>query len=99
MHDNAVAKPKGLICKALVLKYFDTTKEIMLQCDASEGGLEYALMQEGQPIAFGSRGLTPAERNYIQIENEMLSIVRGCEKFDQYIYGRKVVVETDHISP
>ena len=26
----------------------------------------------------------------------MLSIIVGCGKFDQYIYGRKVLVETDH---
>ena len=26
----------------------------------------------------------------------MLAIVNGCEKFHQYIYGRPVVVETDH---
>ena len=26
----------------------------------------------------------------------MLAIVCGCEKFDQFVYGRKVTVETDH---
>ena len=26
----------------------------------------------------------------------MLAIVCGCEKFNQYIYGNKVTVETDH---
>ena len=67
-----------------------------LQCDASERGLGYSLLQEGQPIAYGARGLTSAEQNYAQIEKEMLAIVVGCEKFDQYIYGRKAFVETDH---
>ena len=96
--DDAMAKLKELICKycnAQVLKYFDTTKEITLQCDASESGLVYALMQESQPIAFGAQGLTPAERNYVQIE-KMFAIVADCEKFDQYIYRHKVVVETNH---
>ena len=78
--------------------YFGATKEIILQCDALESGLGYALMQESQPIAFGAWGLTPAERNYAQIEKEMLAVVVGCEKFDQYIYRHKVVVEqtTNH---
>ena len=26
----------------------------------------------------------------------MLGILVGCEKFDQYIFGRKVKIETDH---
>jgi len=67
-----------------------------LQCDASESGLGFSLLQEGQPVAYGARGLTSAEKNYAQIEKEMLAIVVGCEKFEQYIYGLKTRVETDH---
>ena len=41
-------------------------------------------------------GMTHMERKCTQIEKELLAIVCGCEKFDQYIYGNKVTVETDH---
>ena len=92
-HDNAVTTLKGLISTAPVLRYFDCTKQISLQCDASESGLGYAILQ---PITFGTRVLTPTDRKYAQIEKEMLAIVGGCEKFDQYIYGQRVIVETDH---
>ena len=95
-HNNAVTKVKDLICTAPVLCYFDPASEITLQCDASDGGLGYALLQQGQPVAYGARGLTLTEKKYAQIEKEMLAIVCGCEKFDQYIYGHKVTVETDH---
>ena len=55
VNNNAVAKLKEIICKTPVLKYFDATKEIALQYDASENGLSCALlMQEGQPITFGA---------------------------------------------
>ena len=37
-----------------------------------------------------------SEVNYAQIEKEMYGIVFGCKRFHQYIYGRKIVVETDH---
>lgn len=37
-----------------------------------------------------------AQRNYAQIEKELLANVYGCQKFHQYIYGRNVEVETDH---
>ena len=87
-HDEAVSKLKQMICKAPVLKYFDRTKEITLQCDASESGLSFSLLQEGQPVAYGACGLTLAEKNYAQIEKEILAIVVGCEKFEQYIYAQ-----------
>ena len=95
-HDSAVRKVKELICKAPVLRYFDPAIELTLQCDASESGLGYALLQLGQPVAFGARGMTQTERRYAQIEKEMLAIVCGCEKFDQFIYGHHITVETDH---
>ena len=40
--------------------------------------------------------MTSAEENYAQIEKENLAIVFGCERFDHYIYGIHVTVETDH---
>ena len=95
-HDSAVRVVKDLICKAPVLHYFDPALELTLQYDASENGLGYALLQQGQPVAFGACGMTQTERKYAQIEKEMLAIVCGCEKFDQFIYGHRITIETDH---
>ena len=54
-------------------------------------------MQNGQPVAYASRALTPAETRYAQIEKELLAIVFACDRFDAYVYGRHLVnVETDH---
>ena len=39
--------------------------------------------------------MTFAEENYAQIE-ENLAIFFGCERFDHYIYGRHIMVESDH---
>ena len=47
IHDEAVTRIKNLICKAPVLRYFDPAIEITIQCDASDGGLGYALLQQG----------------------------------------------------
>ena len=53
-------------------------------------------MQNGQPVAYASRSLTPTEVQYAQIEKELLAIVFGMEEFETYLYGRKVLVESDH---
>ena len=49
-----------------------------------------------RPIAYVSRTLSAAEKNYGQIEKEALSLVFGVRKSHQYLYGRKFVLVTDH---
>ena len=97
-HAQAVARIKEMIISAPVLAYYDVTKPVVIQCDASKSGLGAALLQEGRcPVAFSSSVMSQTEQNYAQIEKELLAIVFACEKFDQYIFGRSdVVVESDH---
>lgn len=79
-----------------ILVPFDPTKQIKVQCDASQNGLGCCLLQDDKPISFASRSLTDAEKNYAQIEKEMLSILFACNKFNYYTYGRPVTVVNDH---
>ena len=53
-------------------------------------------MQEGRPLAYASRALTSAERNYAQIEKKLLAIIFVAEHFHQYTYRRPVKVDSDH---
>ncbi|XP_044173493.1 uncharacterized protein K02A2.6-like [Acropora millepora] len=52
---------------------------VTIQCDASQTGLGATLLQNGQPVAYASRGLSSAETRYAQIEKELLAIVFSCE--------------------
>ncbi|KAK3716424.1 hypothetical protein QZH41_000491 [Actinostola sp. cb2023] len=96
-HDKAFDEVKLLVTSHPVLKYYDVNEEVTFQCDASEKGLGATLLQNGQPVAFASRTLSPTEQRYAQIEKECLAIVFGCTKFSQYITRRaKVTIESDH---
>ena len=54
------------------------------------------MMQEERPIAFASKSLTQTEVGYAQIEKELLAIVFGLKRWNQFTYGRKVIVHSDH---
>lgn len=53
-------------------------------------------MQDGHPVVYASRALTRTECNYAQIEKELLAVVFGMERFENYTYGRHIKVESDH---
>ena len=42
--------------------------------------------------------MTDAQKRYAMIEKELLAVVFGCERFHQYIYGKEILVESDHKS-
>ena len=78
------------------LAYYDVNKETTIQCDASSTGLRATLLQEGKTVCFASRALTTSERNYAQIEKKLLAILFGCQRFDQYVYAKHTMAESDH---
>ena len=89
-------KIKQLVSQAPILQYYDVTKPVTTQCDASGKGLGAVLLQDGKPVCYASRARSDTETRYAPIETEMLAVVFACRKFHQYIYGRSVLVETDH---
>ena len=97
---SAFDKAKILISQAPVLAHYDVRKPLKLYCDASSTGLGACLMHviDGceQPVAYASRTLSQAERNYAQVEREALSIIFGVKRFNQYLYGRHFTLVTDH---
>ena len=84
---EAFKRLKNAVASTPVLRYYNLQEEVTLQCDASQSGLGAAVMQNGQPVAYASQALTPAETRYAQIEKELLAIVFACNRFETYIYG------------
>lgn len=93
---QSFVKMKYLLTQSPTLKFFDVSKPVTLSVDSSSEGMGAVILQEGRPVAYGSRALTDCQRRYAQIEKELLAIVYGCEKFHQYVYGKEITIESDH---
>ena len=98
---EAFEAAEALLMSRNLLVHYDIYKGLVLTCDASEYGLGAVLahkMEDGseRPIRYASRTLTPAERNYAQIDKEALAIVYGVKHFHRYLFGRKFLICSDH---
>ena len=96
IQQNAFDKVKDLIVSDKCLSFYDVKKDVVIEVDACKTGLGAVLLQDRKPVAYASRSMTPAQMNYAIIEKELQAVVFACECFQQYIYGKKVTVYSDH---
>ena len=105
-------KAKSLIKAEVCMKFYDDTKPLYLETDASRIGLRAALLQlwdntdcqKGTaldntilcPTAFASKSLTGAKQRYSIIEYDVLVYYMVWKKFHHYCLGREVLIITDH---
>lgn len=102
-HEEAFNKIKCELASENTLAHFNADARIILTVDASPKGLSAILSQieknqVERPVAYVSRSLNSAEKQYSQIQKEATAIIFGVRKFHQYLYGRAepFVLRTDH---
>ena len=82
---------KEALTTGTVLRLSDVDRDFVLRTDASDNGLVAVILQKHDgmlhQVAYGSKKLSPAEKHYT---------VFGVTKFEQYLYGRKFKLQTEH---
>lgn len=98
---NAYEVLKKELTSNRILVHFDPNKPIILTTDACNTAVAGVLSHKFydgsiKPIAFVSRALTKAERNYSTIQKEALAIIFSVVKLYQFLIGIKFELHTDH---
>ena len=83
-----------------LLAYPQFDKDFILFTDASDRAIGCVLSQkvDGQEVvvAYGSRTLNKAERNYSTVEKECLAVVHFTQEYRHYLLGRRFQIVSDH---
>ncbi|KAH9699109.1 hypothetical protein KPL71_024219 [Citrus sinensis] len=96
--EEAFNNLKSAMCTSPVLAMPDFQKTFVLECDASGEGIRAVLSQEGRPISYLSKALSPKNLGLSAYEKEMLAVVFAVQKWRPYLLGKHFKVLTDHFS-
>lgn len=98
---NSFNRAKEILQSDLLLTHYDPKIDLLVAADASVDGIGAVILHRypngsQKAIEHASRALTPAEKNYGQIEKEALSLIFAIKKFHKMIWGRSFTLQTDH---
>ena len=101
IHHRAFLSLKEELSSNRVLALYHPDRETVVSSDASSYGLGGVLLQkqpggDWKPVMYASRMLTMTEQRYAQIEKEALGVTWTCERFNDYLLGKKFHIHTDH---
>ena len=101
--ENAYQYIKTQYQNAPILIGVDWKLEFLVHTDASDIAVGAMMAQNpigktDQPIAYASRLLSKAEKNYTTTEKEALAMVYAVNKFRHYLLGNRFIFYVDHLA-
>jgi hypothetical protein len=87
---------KAAVASAPVLAMPDFAKMFVVECNASSHEFGAVLVQDGHPIAFFRRPVTPRHHALAAYERELIGLVHAIRHWRPYLWGQRFLVKTDH---
>lgn len=96
--EEAFQTLKSKLVEAPVLALPDFSKTFVVETDACDTGVGAVLQQEGHPIAFMSKPLSPKFQGLSTYEKEYLAIIMAVEQWRPYLQHKEFTILTDQKS-
>jgi len=95
-HQTVFESFKKLLAKETLLAYPDFSKPFVIHTDASDYQLGAVISQNRRPIAFYTKTLNSAQKDYTTMDKELLAIVATLQEFRSILLGQELHIYTDH---
>ncbi|PHT53776.1 hypothetical protein CQW23_08238 [Capsicum baccatum] len=81
-----------------VLALADFFKTFVIKTDACTRGIGAVLMQQGRPLAYFSKALSPKHLGLSTCDKEFLAVLSAVDRWRHYLQGAHFIIRTEHHS-
>ena len=87
-----------MLAQEAILNYSDCSKPFVIHSDASDVQFGAIISQDRKPLAYYTRKLDSAQKNYTVGGKELLGIIKELKAFKNVLRGMEIIVYTDHLN-